>query len=85
MTSKCKECKHQKVCKFTIKYRETVDSLTTTIPIPFELELKCPHFEADPPWGYGTSINSIPCNNDLNTITYYNTSHLETEGTSSLN
>lgn len=83
MTIKCKECKHQKVCKFTIKYRETIDSLTATIPTPFELELKCPHFEADPPWGYGT-IKGVLDNNNLNSITYCNTSHLETESTSSL-
>lgn len=45
----CNECKHTKVCKHKQKYLSTIDSMDAiSIPAPFELELKCPHYGVDP-------------------------------------
>lgn len=55
----CNDCSHDNICKFKESYLATVDTLRVDIPTPFNLELKCPHFNAN--LSYTVSPHYLTC------------------------
>ena len=41
----CNDCRHEKVCAFQEKYKETADNLDIELAAPFSVKLECLHYD----------------------------------------